>query len=362
MFCQKIIQYYAICRSMLQLFSVVILCAACGLVKTASSSHNVSEVGKPEQLGSLVSNSDHPTKNRYQSMETWKKEVVQRAMHQGVNDAVIKSIMHNINFDDRVLRLDRKQPEKKISFSVYQKKVVNKRRIEQAKHQLEKHQFILQKIANHYEVPARYIIALWAIETDFGRHMGHFDVINALATLSYEGRRREFFTGQLVDAMKMIDSYGISRQQLRGSWAGAMGQCQFMPSSYLRYAADGNGDGKRDIWQQKEDVFASIANYLHQVGWDKNRSWGNEIPWQKAHSLLASGMSEGKTGQEWYHLGISHFGDKSLVSDKKEYFLVIPDKNERFAYLVTSNYKTLMDWNRSTYFATSVGLLADLVR
>jgi membrane-bound lytic murein transglycosylase B len=168
---------------------------------------------------------------------------------------------------DYVIKLDRKQPETTMTQDEYVAKIVNDARIAEGKEQLEANREVLTAISQQYGVQPSYIVALWGIESNFGRNTGNFMVVHSLATLAFDGRRSDFFRGELINALKILDQDHIEPVDMQGSWAGAMGQCQFMPSSFLRYAVDYDHDGKRDIWNNNSDIFASIANYLKSEGW-----------------------------------------------------------------------------------------------
>jgi membrane-bound lytic murein transglycosylase B len=220
-----------------------------------------------------------------------------------------------------------------------------------------------------YGVPRQYIVALWGIETNFGSNTGGYDVINALATLAWDGRRSDFFYKELMHALKIIDQGHITHAQMKGSWAGAMGQNQFMPSSFHKFAVDGNGDGKKNIWGDLSDVFASTADYLNTVGWHADQRWGRQI---KIPASLQDAVNKeqgtslptraNRTLQEWKNLGVTLPDGKPIpVVPGMRATIVQPDGEGTPAYLAYDNYKAIMHWNKSVYFATSVGLLADAI-
>jgi membrane-bound lytic murein transglycosylase B len=211
-------------------------------------------------------------------------------------------------------------------------------------------------------VQPRFIVALWGIETSYGSYTGDFSVIAALATLAYEGRRAAFFRQELLQALRIIDQGDITADRMIGSWAGAMGQSQFMPSSYVAHAVDYDGDGRRDIWGSLPDVFASIAKYLAAAGWNDRHTWGREVrlPGDLAGEL--AGLEVTKPLPEWQGLGIRRAGGEDLPMVALDASLVRTDDGQGPAYLVYRNFRVLMAWNRSTYFALTVGQLADLIR
>jgi len=199
------------------------------------------------------------------------------AAAQGIRTSTIERALRNAEFLSHVIELDRKQPERQLTFGEYLEKVVTPQRIEDAREHLAENHALLDGIWRRYNVEPRFIVALWGIESDFGNVMGNYAVVSALATLGYDGRRSSYFRGELISALRIIDQGHIGADHMMGSWAGAMGQCQFMPSTFLGYAVDYDGDGRRDIWNDRGDVLASIANYLARLGWHGGESWGREV-------------------------------------------------------------------------------------
>lgn len=303
---------------------------------------------------------DVDSKNEINSFKTWLAGFVKEAKQSGISDETINKFVGNAEFLPKVIKLDRTQPDKTKTFNDYLKGVTPESRIKLAREKFKENEVALNKIGREYGVQPRFIVALWAIESDFGRNMGGFAVVNSLATLAFEGRRAEFFRKELLNALKIIDDEHINFLDLKGSWAGAMGQSQFMPSSFLELAVDYNKDGKRDIWDTKEDVFASVANYLSTRGWDDNITWGREIRLPQGFDEALIGKDIEKNLEQWKKLGIKKLDGTSLPAKSEMMASVIkPEKSKDRAFLVYSNYKVLLDWNRSLYFATGVGMLAD---
>ncbi len=224
-----------------------------------------------------------------------------------------------------------------------------------------RHKNDLLWVEKKFGVQAQYIVALWGIETNFGSNTGGFKVVDSLATLAWEGRRADFFKGELIKALKIIDEGHISAADMKGSWAGAMGQCQFMPSSFFNFAVDANGDGHKDIWNTKIDVFASAANYLSKSGWNYGERWGRRVvlPKNFPENLIDRNLT--KPLSYWAQQGVKLPDGAPLPSENMSAAIVAPDGTAGEAYIVYNNYQTIMKWNRSTYFATSVGLLADAI-
>lgn len=206
-------------------------------------------------------------------------------------------------------------------------------------------------------------MALWGIETSYGRNTGGFDSVSALATLAYDGRRPAFFRRELIKALRILDEGHISAEDMRGSWAGAMGQNQFMPSSFERFAVDENGDGRTDIWKSLPDVFGSTANYLARSGWNAEERWGRRVVLPKGFSTKLIGWDTTKTLGQWAKLGVRFADDPEAIRkfSDMEASIIAPDGLAGPAFLVYGNARVIMKWNKSTYFVTSVGLLADQI-
>ena len=292
----------------------------------------------------------------------WLEGFKAKAKAKGISEQVVNDAFADVVEDETVVRLDQKQPEVKINLSRYLKNTISERRITIGRDMLREHQEVLAKISAQYGVQPEYIIALWGIESDYGNNTGDFSVIQSLATLAYEGRRAKFFGEELLAALTVMQSENIPASDLVGSWAGAMGNCQFMPSTYLRFAADGNGDGKRDIWNSPEDTFASIASYLHSLGWNPQIGWGGKAKMPEGFAPSADGLKRGKTATSWHNQGVA-FADSrtNMFPGDTNLYAIHPGSTERGMYLVTDNFKALLHWNRSRYFATAVGTLADAI-
>lgn len=294
-----------------------------------------------------------------QPFVTWVEAYKQEAAGKGIPQSLLDEAFRELAPNERVIELDRKQPEGTMTFAQYKTRVISKARIEEGRRKLAQHRALLNKVAAEYGVQPRFIVALWGIETNYGSNTGGFDVVEALATLAYDGRRGEFFRKELTNALTIVQQGHIRLEDMRGSWAGAMGQCQFMPSSFLHFARDGNGDGKKDIWNNLEDVFASIANYLAESGWDDTRTWGRQVSLPAGFDRSHADIKSTKKLAEWARLGVRAAHGGPLPNVDMEASLVFPDDAGDEAYLAYGNYKTVMKWNRSLYFATAVGILSD---
>lgn len=295
------------------------------------------------------------------SFESWLRDFRQEARNAGISESTLSSL-DGISEIDRVIELDRKQPESTVTFEQYIAKVINQTRINKAQELYDEHRDMLNRIGKKYGVQPRFIVALWGIESNFGGNMGGFNPIDALATLAYDGRRSEYFRGELLAALRIIDAGNTSYDEMKGSWAGALGQCQFMPSTFLHYAVDEDGDGRKDIWETQEDVFASIANYLRAIGWNDSETWGRAVSMHGALSSELLDIKKTKTLSEWSALGVTKRNGEALPEKVVHASLIGVNKNnQKPLYLVYGNYKVLLKWNRSRYFATAVGTLADSI-
>jgi membrane-bound lytic murein transglycosylase B len=285
--------------------------------------------------------------------------VRQDALAAGIQPATLDRALAGLRPIPRVLELDRKQPERIFTFAEYMDRLVPQQRIEAARARLAENRPLLDEIGAKYGVQPRFIVALWGIESDFGRGTGGFPVIGALATLAYDGRRSAFFRKELLNALKILDHGDIAPEAMMGSWAGAMGQSQFMPSSYLSYAVGWRGDGRRDIWNRKEDVFASIANYLARVGWRGDQNWGREVRLPPGFDRSLAGVDAVKPLAEWQRLGVRRADGGDLPVAENAAALVLPGGDDGPALLAYDNFRTILKWNNSLFFASAVGRLAD---
>jgi membrane-bound lytic murein transglycosylase B len=294
--------------------------------------------------------------------DSWLAGLRKEALERGLPPAAVERSLSGVAPIPRVLELARRQPETTLTFDEYITRVVNPARAETGRARLREHHEVLSRVSQQFGVQPRFILALWGIETDFGRITGNFSVIAALATLAYDGRRSAFFREELFNALKIVARGDISAQDMRGSWAGAMGQSQFMPSSYLSYAYDFDGDGRADIWNSRPDVFASAANYLSKVGWRGDETWGREVKVPPGLDRnLVDHTKVQKPLSEWQALGVRRADGGDLPPRDLNASLIQPGGAEGPSFLIYNNYRVLLRWNRSLYFATAVGFLADRI-
>jgi membrane-bound lytic murein transglycosylase B len=304
----------------------------------------------------------------------WLGALMGEARDEGFGEELVTAALAGITPIERVIQLDRAQPELQVGFNRYYQTRVNAATVRQGRALLRQHQSLLTRIENDYEVPRRFLLAIWGMETRYGRITGSTPIFQALATLAWEGRREEFFKGELFDALRMVQRGHIDLQSMTGSWAGAMGNPQFMPSSYLKFAEDFDRDGRRDIWRSTGDTLASIANYLKEWGWDDRWTWGREVRVSAAaRARIEAGVEMRDDGwcfasrnmteriplDEWQALGVRAAGGGALPRADVEAALVTTDSR---MFLVYENYDAILRYNCAHYYALSVALLADQIR
>jgi membrane-bound lytic murein transglycosylase B len=292
----------------------------------------------------------------------WLQELRTEALQQGIGRQTLEAALTGIEPIPRVIELDRRQAEFTLTFQQYRERVVSQARIDMGRRLLAENRELLAEVGKRYGVQPRFIVALWGIESDFGRLTGDFLVINSLATLAYDGRRSKFFRSELLHALKILDEGHISPQAMKGSWAGAMGQSQFMPSSFITFAVDHDGDGRRDIWNTRADVFASAANYLARSGWRDDQTWGRAVRLPSGFNQNLAGVKTSKSTGQWQALGVRLPDGSALPARQLPASIIIPEADKpAVAFLAYPNFHTTLKWNRSNYFALAVGLLSDAI-
>jgi membrane-bound lytic murein transglycosylase B len=295
-----------------------------------------------------------------QSFDEWLEELRAEALGLGISESTLDAALTLVEEPiPRVLELDKSQPEFVQTFAGYMRNRLSDARIERGKSLLVEYKDLFNRIQQQYGVQPHYLVSFWALESNFGDFTGGFSVVNALATLAYDPRRSDFFRNELLTALRIIEEGHIPVEQMSGSWAGAMGQCQFMPSTFYTYARDGDGDGRVDIWNSVPDVFASAANYLSQNGWQSDERWGREVILPDDFDFTLTGTGIRKTVTQWNSLGIRRVNGNALGNADMLGSIVLPAGSQGPAFLVYDNFRTTMVWNRSTFYAISVGHLAD---
>lgn len=295
-----------------------------------------------------------------QSFQNWLAGLREEALNAGISEKTVDAALATIEEPiPRVLELDRSQPEFVQTFAGYMRNRMSDARIRRGRQEMEEHRALFDRIQREYGVQPQYLTSFWALESNFGDFTGGFSVINALATLAYDPRRSDMFRKELITALRIVDDGHITIDQMTGSWAGAMGQCQFMPSTFYNYARDGDGDGRIDIWNSVADVMTSAANYLSKNGWKGDERWGREVILPENFDFTLTGTGVRKTVTEWNRIGVRRVNGASLGTADMRGSIVLPAGAQGPAFLVYDNFRTTMVWNRSTFYAISVGHLAD---
>ena len=298
----------------------------------------------------------------YASFDECVARLQERATEEGISEDTATQVLSQVEQVDRVLELDRKQPEFTASFHDYLGKRVTGQRVERGRELRDKHSELLREITRETGVPGHYLIAFWGLETNFGSYTGKMPVPSSLTTLACDQRRSDYFTKELMDALRIIDRGDISAERMEGSWAGAMGQMQFMPSVYLKHAVDADGSGRVDLWGSIPDALTSAGHFLEAMGWNRNERWGREVLLPKGFDYsLARGLSEERPLSEWQAMGVRNaFGGKLPVADMQA-SLLVPAGHQGPAFLVYDNFRVIMGWNRSEFYALAVGQLANRI-
>lgn len=290
----------------------------------------------------------------------WLDDLRVEARSEGISQKTLEEALADIKEPlPRVIALDRNQPEFTQSLEDYVAARVSKKRIANGRRMLRRYPTWLGRVERKYGVQRRFIVALWGIETNYGDHTGSFPVIQSLVTLAHDGRRSSYFRKELLDALHILDAGHIRLKRMKGSWAGAMGQCQFMPSSFRRYAADAEGDGRIDIWTSVPDVLASAANYLAQSGWRDDQTWGRPVTLPETFDVSLVGLNTRLPLARWQSLGVRRSDGRALPRRDLEASLIMPEGPGGPAYLVYDNFRALLTWNKSHAFAVAVGTLSD---
>ncbi|BFT29829.1 lytic murein transglycosylase [Alteromonas sp. D210916BOD_24] len=288
--------------------------------------------------------------------------IKREAVAQGMDINWLDGVFSDIRFRPTVVKSDKNQPERKITLDNYLKTRVPDWKVTKAVEAYTHHKALLDEVGARYGVQPRFIVALWGNESNFGKIQGSYHLLSALASLAYEGRREKLFKDNFFAALTILQQGHIEPEMLKGSWAGAMGQTQFMPLSFLHYAVDYDGDGKKDIWNTPADVFASIANYLASEGWNSEGTWGRQVTLTQPVSVSGLSKANMKTLAYWKGQGVKRYDGSDLPDVSVDASLIMPDGEKGRVYLVYNNFHTLMKWNRSTYFGLSVGYLSERIK
>ena len=292
------------------------------------------------------------------NFNTYLEQVHAQALEQGVSTQTLAQTLGGLTPNPRVIELDRSQAEFSQNFWRYLPARVSPYRLKNGKKALQEHQDLLQKLYQQYGVPPHVIVAFWGLESNFGNNTGNLSLVRSLATLGFDARRSEFFTRELLVLLSLIDQ-GKIPSDAKGSWAGAMGGVQFMPSNVAAYGVDANGDGKIDLWHSKADIFASAANFLQALGWQRGYRWGREVTLPEGFDYQLASLQHKKPLSAWQALGVRQADGSNLPIAQVPTALVLPMGYRGPAFLVYANFRVILKWNRSLLYALSVGHLSD---
>ncbi|MDX1634783.1 MAG: lytic murein transglycosylase [Marinobacter sp.] len=283
-----------------------------------------------------------------------------RAVEAGVSPETASRVLAQAEYLERVIELDRRQPEFTTTFADYLNRRVTPERVEKGRALLAEHEELLARVHRETGVPQPYLVAFWGLETNFGSYFGKMPVPSSLATLACDPRRSAYFSGELVAALQIIDEGAISVDRMEGSWAGAMGHVQFMPSVFLRYAVDADGDGRRDLWGSLADAMMSAGNFLDSLGWKDDYRWGREVLLPENFNYALADRRRLPL-EQWRQLGLTDAHGQPLPAEDIEAALVVPAGHRGPAFLAYQNFNVIMGWNRSEFYAIAVGHLADRI-
>ncbi len=285
----------------------------------------------------------------------------QRAQTEGINSELV-ALLDTIEPIERVIQLDRNQPEYTQTFAEYLNRRVTDNQIDRGRRLLENHRPLLEQLTKDYGIPPQYIVAFWGLETSFGRILGKMPILDSLATLACDQRRSELFTRELLIALTLVGEHALELESFQGSWAGAMGHTQFMPSVYERYGIDADQDGRVDLWGSIPDALTSAANYLQQIGWQRELRWGREVQVPVDFDYYQSGINKPLSLMEWRQLNVKRSNGSNLVGDDTIVAaLLVPAGREGPKFLVYENFQVILNWNTPMFYGLSVGHMADRI-
>ena len=304
-----------------------------------------------------------PARAQQTSFEAFVEGVKADARRAGISNATLQRAFQNLRPVERVIELDRRQAETTLTWEQYRDRIVSQLRIDNGRRAFADNRALLQSLEGRYRVPSRLMVAIWGMETNYGQNTGGFGVIEALATLAWEGRRASYFRGELMAALRILDAGHVPPERMRGSWAGAMGHPQFMPSSFERLAVDADGDGRKDIWDNKADALGSVANYLARSGWREDERWGREVLLPAGFDPAQAVRETVRPLQEWSRQGFTYTDGTPLPAVEATGAILCPGAatGSRQAFLVLPNFNVIRRYNPSNFYALAVGMLSDRV-
>jgi len=297
--------------------------------------------------------------NAADSFQSFVAGVYGEASAAGIRRDVLDAAFAGVTPNQKVIDRDRKQAEFNMTWAQYRALVISDKRINDGRAAVARDRALFGQVENHFRVAPSVVAGIWGLESSFGVDTGNYKVVEALATLAWEGRRASFFRGELMAALKILNNGDITAARMTGSYAGAMGQPQFMPTSYLRLAVDFDGDGRRDIWGSKADVLGSIANYLARSGWRMGEPWGQTVV--APVGTVATGRDVKRPLTEWMRQGIAPANGRWAAAGDMPSALISPDGPGGETFLVFNNFGTIRRYNPSDFYAIAVGLIGDSV-
>jgi len=292
------------------------------------------------------------------SFADWRQAMRGEAIAAGIDAALFDRVFADVTPDPAVLKADSSQPEFTRPVWEYLDGAVSSSRIGRGRVLLAQHNTVLQRIEQQYGVEAQILVAIWGLESNFGNNIGSHSVIRSLATLAYDGRRQGFWRAQLLAALQILQNGDVPSERMIGSWAGAMGQTQFMPTTYNQHAVDFDGDGKRDLWNSSTDALASAAHYLQASGWQRGQPWGFEVSLPNGFDYALADPDQRRTLAEWAELGIRPLAPTGTAANARA-SLQLPAGHQGPAFLLLDNFRSILKYNNSTSYALAIGLLAD---
>lgn len=293
------------------------------------------------------------------NFEQCKANLAKRAEKKGFSSYITQTVIDDISPIEQVIKFDQKQPEFTQTFEQYIKARVTSYHVRVGKQKLKQHKELFDSLEKKYGIPRQYLMSFWGLETVYGKHKGKMSILNSLATLACDQRRSEFFTQELLDLFTLIETEQVTIKQLEGSWAGAMGHMQFMPSSFLKYGIDGDNNGKIDLWKSEVDALTSAAHYLNKIGWQSKERWGREVTLPKQFAFEKVDFDQYYPLSYFKQLGIKTVNNQPLSNYDIEAELYLPSGHRGPAFLLYPNFNVIMKWNLSKSYALSVGLLAN---
>ena len=292
------------------------------------------------------------------SFADWRRALRSEAIAAGIDAALFDRVFAGVTPDPAVLKADSSQPEFTRPVWEYLDGAVSSSRIGRGRVLLAQHSLVLQRIEQQYGVEAPILVAIWGLESNFGNNIGSHSVIRSLATLAYDGRRQGFWRVQLLAALQILQNGDITSDRMIGSWAGAMGQTQFMPTTYNQHAVDFDGDGKRDLWGSSTDALASAAHYLQASGWQRGQPWGFEVSLPSGFDYSLADPEQRRSLAEWAELGVRPLAPTGAAANARA-SLQLPAGHRGPAFLLLDNFRSILKYNNSTSYALAIGLLAD---